>query len=88
VPPGAVATPVATAVDSGVGDVEIWVPRDADVRFTGESGVGDVTFDGQEREGPGAQLHVDDLGADRVAAGRPIVLDVSAGAGDVQVHRG
>jgi phage shock protein PspC (stress-responsive transcriptional regulator) len=88
VPAGAAATPVATRIDAGVGDVEIWVPRDADVRFTGESGVGSVTFDDQEVDGPGAELHVDDLGADRVAAGRPLVLDVQAGAGDVEVHRG
>ena len=64
------------------------MPRDADVRFTGNTGLGDVAFDDQENDGPDAQLHVDDLGADRVAAGRPIVLTVQAGMGDVEVHRG
>ena len=88
VPPGAAATPVATSIDAGVGAVEIWVPRDADVRFTGESGLGSVEFDDQENGGPGARLSVNDLGADGVAAGRPIVLDVHAGVGSVEVHRG
>jgi phage shock protein PspC (stress-responsive transcriptional regulator) len=88
VPPGAAATPVATTIDSGVGHVEVWLPRDADVRFTGESGLGSVTFDDQRSDGPGAALHVEDLGADGVASGRPIVLDVHVGAGAVEVHRG
>jgi hypothetical protein len=88
VPPGAPVTPVATSIDAGVGSVEIWVPRDADVRFTGESGLGSVEFDDQENGGPGAQLDVNDLGADGIASGRPIVLDVHAGVGSVEVHRG
>ena len=88
VPPGAAATPVATSIDAGLGTVEIRVPRDADVRFTGESGLGSVEFDDQEADGPGARLSVDDLGADGVASGRPLVLDVHAGVGSVEVHRG
>ena len=88
VPPGAVAAPVATRIDSGVGDVEIRVPADADVRFTGTSGVGSVSFDDRSVDGPDARLSVDDPGADRVAGGRPIVLDVQSGAGDVEVRRG
>ena len=58
VPPGAAATPVATSIDAGLGTVEIRVPRDADVRFTGESGLGSVEFDDQETDGPGARLSV------------------------------
>jgi phage shock protein PspC (stress-responsive transcriptional regulator) len=88
VPPGAAATPVATRIDAGLGAVEIMVPRDADVRFTGESGLGSVEFDDQEMGGPGARLSVNDLGADGVASGRPLVLDVHAGVGSVEVHRG
>ena len=88
VPPGVAVTPVATSVDAGVGSVEIWVPENADVRFTGSAGVGSVEFDDQESGGPDARLQVDDLGADRVASGRPIVLDVRAGAGSIEVHRG
>ena len=88
VPPGGTVTPLATTIEAGVGAVEIQVPRDADVRFTGESGLGSVKFDDQERGGPGAQLSVNDLGADGVAGGRPLVLDVHAGVGSVEVHRG
>jgi phage shock protein PspC (stress-responsive transcriptional regulator) len=88
VPPGAPVTPVATRIDAGMGSVEIWLPQNADVRFTGAAGVGSLEFDGQESSGPDARLQVDDLGADGVASGRPIVLDVQAGAGSVEVHRG
>ena len=88
VPAGAAATPVATRVDTGMGSVEIWVPENADVRFTGMAGVGSIEFGDQESSGPDARLQVDDLGADGIASGRPIVLDVHAGAGSVEVHRG
>ena len=47
-----------------------------------------VEFDDQENGGPGARLSVNDLCADGVAAGRPSVLDVHAGVGSVEVHRG
>lgn len=88
VPPGAPVAPLPTRVDAGVGSVEIWVPRDADVRLTADSGLGSVEFEDQEMEGPGARLSVNDLGDDGVAGGRPLVLDVHAGVGSVEVHRG
>ena len=47
-----------------------------------------MEFDDQENGGPGARLSVNDLGTDGVAAGRPIMLDVHAGVGSVEVHRG
>ena len=47
-----------------------------------------MEFDDQEMDGPGARLSVNDLGADGVASGRPLVLDVHAGVGSVEVHRG
>ncbi len=87
VPAGAPATPVATRIEAGLGSVEIWVPDDADVRFTGSTGVGSVVFDEEETDGPDARLRIDDLGRDRIASGRPIVLDVHADAGAVEVHR-
>jgi hypothetical protein len=88
VPPNAAVTPVTTRIDAGLGTVEIWVPRDADVRLTAESGLGSVEFDDQGTDGPGARLSVDDLGADGVASGRPLVLDVHTGVGSVEVNRG
>ena len=87
-PPGVPVTPVATRIDAGAGGVEIRVPENADVRFTGSTGVGSIEFDDQESSGPDARLQVDDLGADGVASGRPIVLDVRMGAGSVEVDRG
>jgi hypothetical protein len=87
VPPGAPVTPVQTRVDAGMGSVEIQLPRDADVRFTGSAGMGSIEFDDQTSDGPGATLTVNDLGADGRPSGRPLVLDVHAGMGSVEVHR-
>jgi predicted membrane protein len=88
VPPGAAVTPVQTQIDAGMGSVDIQVPRDADVRFSSSAGLGSITFDDQSSDGPGAELTVNDLGADGRASGRPLVLDVEAGMGAVEVHRG
>jgi hypothetical protein len=88
VPPGEPATPVATRIEAGMGSVDIRVPENADVRFTGSAGLGSVQFDDRGAGGPDARLTVDDLGADGVASGRPLVLDVQAGMGSVAVHRG
>jgi predicted membrane protein len=76
-------------VESGAGDVQIHVPPNADVTVRGEVGIGHIAFDGRSAGGPGARLDVvDDLGADGLRSGRPIVLDLSAGLGNVEVHRG
>jgi phage shock protein PspC (stress-responsive transcriptional regulator) len=88
VPPGMPVTPVQTSIDAGMGTVEIELPENADVRFTGRAGLGSVEFDGQGRDGPGAELTVDDLGADGVRSGRPLIIDAHAGVGSVEVHRG
>lgn len=88
VPPGELVTPVATRIEAGMGSVDIRVPENADVRFTGSAGLGSVQFDDRGAGGPDARLTVDDLGADGVASGRPLVLDVQAGMGSVAVHRG
>jgi phage shock protein PspC (stress-responsive transcriptional regulator) len=88
VPPRAAVTPVQTQIDAGMGSVDIHVPRDADVRFSSSAGLGSITFDDQSSDGPGAELTVNDLGADGRASGRPLVLDVEAGMGAVEVHRG
>jgi phage shock protein PspC (stress-responsive transcriptional regulator) len=80
---------VRTSVEVGAGDAKVLLPANADVTFTGEAGLGDVRFDGQTDGGPGAKLAVaDDLGADGVRSGRLLTIDVHAGAGDVEVHRG
>jgi phage shock protein PspC (stress-responsive transcriptional regulator) len=87
VPPNERVTPVATRIEAGMGSVDIQVPENADVRFTGTAGLGSVEFDDREVGGPNARLTVDDLGEDGVRSGRPLVLDVHAGMGSVAVHR-
>jgi hypothetical protein len=75
-----------TRVDAGVGDVEVLVPRDADVRVSVDSGLGSVDVFGEGNrsgffEGSGTGSWVDD--------GDPeIELFVNAGIGDVEVSRG
>ena len=61
----------------------------ADVTVNGSVGVGSVSFADREDAGPGAELRVNqDLGDDGVRSGRLLVLDLEAGAGNVEVHRG
>ena len=88
-PPGGNSSPVRSSITLGVGDVEVWVPRNADLSLTSSTGVGSIEFDSREESGPGAHLAVaNDLGADGIASGRPLVLTIEAGAGSVEVHRG
>jgi phage shock protein PspC (stress-responsive transcriptional regulator) len=87
VPPNERVTPVTTRIEAGMGSVDIQVPENADVRFTGTAGLGSVEFDDREVGGPDARLTVDDLGEDGIRSGRPLVLDVHAGMGSVAVHR-
>jgi phage shock protein PspC (stress-responsive transcriptional regulator) len=80
---------VRTAINVGAGDAKVLLPANADVTFTGEAGLGDVTYDGREEEGPGSRMSVtQDLGADGLRSGRLLTIDVHAGAGDVEVRRG
>ncbi|WP_433289746.1 PspC domain-containing protein [Pseudonocardia sp. CA-142604] len=87
--PGGNSSPVRSSITLGVGDVEVWVPRNADLSLTSTTGVGSVEFGTREESGPGAHLAVaNDLGADGVASGRPLILSIESGAGSVEVHRG
>ncbi|TQN41415.1 phage shock protein C (PspC) family protein [Blastococcus colisei] len=79
--------PVTTRIEHGVGDLEVVVPRPADVRLQIDHGLGDVqVFDrGSETEGffpgTGDRSWTDD--------GEPeFVLTIHAGLGDVEVRRG
>jgi predicted membrane protein len=75
-------------VELGAGDVTVLVPENADITVT-ESALGDVSFGDREMSGPNSRLVVTgDLGADGVRSGRELVLDLSTGAGDVEVRRG
>lgn len=89
VPAGGDDSPLPVDVSTGVGDVDVVLSPDADIRFTGDAGLGDVEFDGRTTDGrPGAHVTRTDLGSDHEASGRLIVLDVHSGAGDVTVRRG
>ena len=89
VPPGGNASPVRTRVSLGAGEVQVRVPRDADLRLNASAGIGDVVYGDRAGSGPGADVTVnEDLGADGVRSGRLLVLDVETGAGNVEVRRG
>lgn len=79
--------PIRTRVDQGLGDLEVVVPRDADVRVAIDTGLGDTRIFGTKGltegtfEGTGPGAWVDD--------GEPeIVLDIDGGMGNVEVTRG
>ena len=77
------------SIETGLGDVTVRLPANTDVRFTADAGLGDIGFEQQQVSGdPSAHLTATSLGADSVASGRMLVLDVHAGAGDVAVRRG
>ena len=81
------AAPITTRVEHGVGDLEIRVPRDADVRLDVMSGVGSIDTFGQGSvdngffPGTGSGSWIDDGRAE-------FVITVHNGAGDVEVSRG
>jgi phage shock protein PspC (stress-responsive transcriptional regulator) len=78
---------ITTAVDAGLGDVQVILPRSADVEMTVDSGIGDVRLldgmdsDGGYSPGLGSAPWTDD--------GEPeFVLTINTGMGDVEVSRG
>ena len=79
--------PITTRIEHGVGDVDITVPRDADVRLSIESGLGSIdAFDQGSVErgffpGTGTGSWVDDGRAE-------FTIVVHSGVGDVEVSRG
>ena len=79
--------PIRTTVNHGLGDVDIVLPRDADVEVTVDSGLGDVSIFGRDGltegtfEGRGAGSWVGDDEPE-------FVLHVDSGVGDVEVDRG
>jgi phage shock protein PspC (stress-responsive transcriptional regulator) len=77
--------PVTTRFDAGVGDVEVLVPRSADVRVEVDSGLGDVEVLGEDSDGG----YYRGLGsASWTGDDEPeIALTINAGIGDVEVSR-
>lgn len=79
--------PVAIAIESGVGDVDVLVPTSADVEVTVDNGIGEAELSGQDRSDGGAFP-----GSGQAAwsgDGEPeFVLTIESGLGDVEVSRG
>jgi phage shock protein PspC (stress-responsive transcriptional regulator) len=76
--------PVTTQVNGGLGDVDVLVPRSADVRVDVHSGLGEVHVLDLDSDG-GLSLG---SGATWSGDGKPdIVLTINAGLGDVEVDR-
>ncbi|MCZ2829839.1 PspC domain-containing protein [Modestobacter sp. VKM Ac-2986] len=79
--------PVAIAIESGVGDVDVLVPISADVEVTVDNGIGEAELFGQDRSDGGFFP-----GSGRAAWSgddQPeFVLTIESGLGDVEVSRG
>ncbi|SDG06889.1 PspC domain-containing protein [Klenkia brasiliensis] len=78
--------PITTTVDAGIGDVEVVVPRSADVQVDVQNGVGetDVFGDGSQGgffPGTGSRPWTGDSTPE-------VVLTIQSGIGDVTVSRG
>ncbi len=80
------ARPVSTMVDGGLGDIDVVVPRSADVRVSVQNGLGSADVFGQSSDGG---YFAGTGSAPWTGDGVPeIVLTVSSGVGDVTVSRG
>jgi phage shock protein PspC (stress-responsive transcriptional regulator) len=85
--PSTIDRSVIFAVEHGVGDVDILVPEDADVFVSGQGGIGEVEFDGDNIPEEGA-LYPGEGDGDWVDDGRAeFRILVSNGIGDVEVSR-
>ncbi|NMH99102.1 PspC domain-containing protein [Pseudonocardia acidicola] len=91
-PPGtdaAAAGPVRTQLSVGMGRIVVWIPQTADLTLHGSAGLGSVDYGSRHSGGPGATVNIEnDPGTDSVLSGRPVVLDIEAGMGSVEVRRG
>ncbi|WP_253770870.1 PspC domain-containing protein [Goodfellowiella coeruleoviolacea] len=77
---------VHTRAITDVGDVEIWVPENADVEVTCASSLGDVSCLNNAQDGVDASVRVDDVGPDG-PGGLKIVLEARTSTGSVEVRR-
>ncbi|CCH90230.1 Phage shock protein C, PspC [Modestobacter italicus] len=78
-------SPIVTRIDHGIGDVDVLVPRSADVRVTSDTGIGETELFGDSADsgtfpGLGAPWSGDDRLEFRIT--------IDSGAGDVEVSRG
>ena len=78
---------VRTSVQLGTGELNILLPRDADVQVHCEASVGEVECLDTKVNGVNASTDRADGGDDGTGKGGTIVLNVSLGAGHAVVHR-
>jgi phage shock protein PspC (stress-responsive transcriptional regulator) len=79
------SSPIVTRIEHGIGDVDVLVPRSADVRVTSDTGIGETDLFGDSSDsgtfpGFGAPWSGDDELEFQIA--------IESGAGDVEVSRG
>jgi phage shock protein PspC (stress-responsive transcriptional regulator) len=78
------APDVATQVDIGIGDLDVFVPERAHVQIDARVGLGEIDAMGTSRSGYRRVFHSDDN-----TAGTPtITLTLRVGVGKINVHRG
>ncbi|MBK1789359.1 PspC domain-containing protein [Prauserella cavernicola] len=82
------STPIETTVRNGAGNVEVIVPRTADVTYVCDATAGNVDCFGRTQSGVGnGELRGFDTGPDGTG-GQRITLHVESGAGNLEVSRG
>jgi len=80
---------VHTRVELGFGNMEVLVPRGADVEATCSSDFGNVECLGRNDSGPNTSQSVEDFGDDGAGSGGKFELVlVNTGAGNVELRRG
>jgi hypothetical protein len=87
-PAGAAAMPVRSEIRMGAGDLRVVVPPDTDLTVNGVLGAGELNVGDRREDGFDLRVRSTDLGSDGVASGRPLVLDVDLGIGNLEVSRG
>jgi hypothetical protein len=78
--------PVRTKVSAGVGNIEVIVPRSANVSIDGRAGIGEVDLLGQVSNGTSATRTVVDHGPGGDAS-TDLTLDLDVSIGQVEVDR-
>ncbi|ETA66328.1 PspC domain-containing protein [Haloechinothrix halophila] len=79
--------PIETAIDVGMGEAVVEVPADADVTFTCDANMGEVSCLGKTSEGMG-MAPVSGTSDGEGEGGQQITLDVSTMMGSVVIERG
>jgi hypothetical protein len=77
---------VSSELQAGIGDIQVVVPRNVDVRVTGRAGIGEAELFGRTVNGTSDERTVEDQGPDG-AGGGELELRLDVGVGKVEVDR-